>query len=67
MIRVMMKSTRPADSRADSCASEASLKLVAMSAEMVFVPVSMTRGLRISAWLMMRTTAIVSPRARPSP
>ena len=61
----MQNSTKPAVSSAESCAGDASLKLDAISAEIVDVPDSSTYGLISKACEMTSTTEMVSPSARP--
>ena len=62
-----MKSTKPAASRAESWEVLASPKRPAISELTVVVPISRIRGLISNAGETIRTTAMVSPRARPRP
>ena len=64
---VMRKSTKPAASSAESWAALASPKRPAISAETELLPISVRFGFTSNVGLMMRTTAIVSPSARPRP
>ena len=66
-IRVITKSTKPAASRAESCDVLASPKRPAISELTVLVPISRIRGLISKAGETIRTTAMVSPSARPRP